>query len=51
MADPAVYGDRDTILPLLEEDPILGKKITELESRWEELHAQLEEIERIIASG
>jgi len=50
MSDPAIYGDRDTILPLLEEDPILGKKIRELESRWEELHSQLEEIERGIAN-
>ncbi|MBI5249325.1 MAG: ABC-F family ATP-binding cassette domain-containing protein [Desulfomonile tiedjei] len=46
MADPSIYDKRDAILPLLEEDPVLSKEIRALESRWEELHTQLEEIER-----
>ncbi len=45
MADPAIYDNREMLLPLLEEDPALHKEIKELESRWEELHFQLDEIE------
>ena len=45
MADPAIYDNREVLLPLLEEDPALNKEIKELESRWEELHLELDEIE------
>ncbi len=51
MADPSIYEKREVVLPLLEEDPILSKEIKELESRWEELHTQLEEIERTTMTG
>lgn len=44
MADPAIYEEKSKILPLLEEDPVLGKEIEELESRWEELQTRLEEL-------
>lgn len=46
LADPASYEDRGKILPLLEEEPALAKAIRELETRWEELQAKLEELER-----
>jgi ATP-binding cassette subfamily F protein 3 len=45
MADPAIYEEKSKILPLLEEDPILGKEIKELESKWEELQTRLDELE------
>lgn len=45
MADPAIYDNREILLPLLEEDPALNKEIKKLESRWEELHLRLDEIE------
>ncbi len=46
MADPASYENRSVIVPLLEEEPILTKKIRELEAKWEALSGQLEEIQR-----
>jgi ATP-binding cassette subfamily F protein 3 len=45
MADPANYDNKELILSLCEEDPILAKEIRNLESRWEYLHNRLEEIE------
>jgi hypothetical protein len=51
MADPENYGKREVIMPLLEEDPALAKEIKELEARWEELQAQLEEIEKSVLAG
>ncbi len=46
LGDPASYEDRDKILPLLEEEPALAKAINDLEAQWEELQAELEEIEK-----
>ncbi len=46
MADPSIYEKKEVVVPLLEEDPVLAKEIKGLESRWEELQAQLEEIEK-----
>lgn len=46
MADPSIYEKKEVVMPLLEEDPVLAKEIKGLESRWEELQAQLEEIEK-----
>jgi ATP-binding cassette, subfamily F, member 3 len=46
MADPSIYEKKEVVVPLLEEDPVLSKEIKGLESRWEELQAQLEEIEK-----
>ena len=51
MADPAIYENRETLLPLLEEDPVLNKEIIRLESRWEELQNQLEEMENSRLTG
>lgn len=51
LGDPATYGDREVVVPLLEEEPILKKEIKELESRWEELQHQLEEIENSVVAG
>jgi ATP-binding cassette subfamily F protein 3 len=51
MADPANYDNKELILSLCEEDPILAKEIRDLESRWEELHGQLEEIENAVLTG
>jgi len=51
MADPAIYEEKSKILPLLEENPILGKEIKELESRWEELQTRLEELENSVGGA
>jgi len=51
MADAANYDNRELILDLCEEDPTLAKEIRELESRWEELHGQLEAIESSVLTG
>lgn len=51
MADPAIYEEREILLPLLEEDPVLNKEIEKLESRWEELQNQLEEMENTRLTG
>jgi ATP-binding cassette subfamily F protein 3 len=51
MADPENYGKREVIMPLLEEDPVLTKEIKELETRWEDLQSQLEEIEKSVLAG
>jgi ATP-binding cassette subfamily F protein 3 len=51
MADPANYDNKELIMSLCEEDPTLAKEIRELESRWEELHSQLEEIESSVLAG
>lgn len=51
MADPSNYDNRTLILRLCEEDPVLAKEIRELESRWEELHTRLEDIENSVLTG
>ena len=43
LSDPANYGKKEVIVPLVEEGSTLEKEIKALESRWEELHAHLEE--------
>ena len=51
MSDPANYENKDMILPLVEESAGLTDGIKRLETRWEELHAQLEEIENSVLSN
>ena len=51
MADPANYENKDMILPLVEESAGLTDGVKRLEARWEELHAQLEEIENSVLSN
>ncbi|MGB6064420.1 MAG: ATP-binding cassette domain-containing protein [Desulfomonilaceae bacterium] len=51
LADPAVYDNKESIVPLLEAAPLLQKEIKELESRWEELQTKLEEIEESMLTG
>ncbi len=51
MADPTIYQKKELIRPLLEENPVLERQIKELESQWEELHLQLEEIEKSVLNG
>ena len=51
MAEPANYDKKELIVPLLEEGPLLERKIRELESQWEELQAKLEEIEQSVLTG
>ncbi len=51
LADPAVYDNKESIVPLLEAAPLLDKEIKELESRWEELQTKLEEIEESMLTG
>lgn len=51
LADPKNYEVRETILPLLGEEPALAKEIKELEARWEDLHAQLEAIDSQVDVG
>ncbi len=51
MSDPKNYENRDLILPLIAEEPTLTKEIQELETRWEELQLQLEEIEKDLCTG
>jgi len=51
MADPANYENKDLILPLVQESARLTDEVKRLESRWEQLHAQLEEIENSILSN
>jgi ATP-binding cassette, subfamily F, member 3 len=48
MADPSNYENKEVMLPLLEEEPALGKEIKILEARWEELQQTLEEAEKIL---
>jgi ATP-binding cassette, subfamily F, member 3 len=51
MADPANYQKRELILPLIEETPALEQEIKGLESQWEELHNELEQMEQSALSG
>lgn len=51
LSDPANYQQKDIIMPLLEENPLLEKQIKDLEVQWEELHVQLEEIEKSVLNG
>jgi ATP-binding cassette subfamily F protein 3 len=51
LADTATYGNRQLMLPLLEEEPALSKRLKELEARWEDLHSQLETIEKDAVSA
>ena len=51
MADPANYENKDLIMPLVEESTGLTDRVKRLETRWEELHAQLEEIENSVLSN
>jgi ATP-binding cassette, subfamily F, member 3 len=51
MADPANYENKDVILPLVEESAGLTNRVKLLETRWEELHEQLEEIENTVLSN
>ena len=51
MSDPANYENKDMILPLVEESAGLADRVKRLETRWEELHAQLEEIENSVLSN
>ena len=51
LADPANYEKKDRIMPLLEETPALEQEIKRLESRWEELQLELEQIETSVLSG
>jgi ATP-binding cassette subfamily F protein 3 len=51
LADPSLYEKKEKIRPLLEEDPALSREIKDLEARWEELHQQLEEIEKETLAG
>lgn len=46
LANPETYGNRDLMLPLLEEEPAIGKRLKELEARWEDLHSRLDAIEK-----
>jgi ATP-binding cassette subfamily F protein 3 len=43
MAEPGNYENKELILPLLEEEPVLSKQIRSLEEKWEELQTQLEQ--------
>jgi ATP-binding cassette, subfamily F, member 3 len=51
MADPTIYQKKELIRPLLEENPALERQIKELESQWEDLNLQLEEIEKSVLNG
>ena len=51
MSDPTNYQQKELIMPLLEENPVLEREIKELEAQWEELHLQLEEIEKSVLNG
>lgn len=51
LSDPANYEKKDQIMPLLEETPVLEQEITRLESRWEELQVELEQIEKSVLNG
>lgn len=45
MSDPSVYGKREVLLPIIEEEAVLTREIKSLELRWDELQAELEEVE------
>ncbi|MBI5569628.1 MAG: ABC-F family ATP-binding cassette domain-containing protein [Desulfomonile tiedjei] len=51
LADPTNYEKKDRIMPLLEETPVLEQEIKRLETRWEELQLQLEQIETSVLNG
>ena len=51
MADPASYAQKELILPLVEESADLAQHLKDLESRWEELHTQLDEMESSICNN
>ncbi len=46
LADPSIYDQKDRLLALLSESPLLEAAIRELESRWEDLQVQLDTLER-----
>ncbi len=45
MAEPSNYENKDLIVPLLQECSSLSQEIKDLETRWEEMHTKLEELE------
>jgi ATP-binding cassette subfamily F protein 3 len=45
MADPKTYENKELLLPLIEELPIVETEIKSMEEKWEELQAELESIE------
>jgi len=51
LGDPATYENREAVVPLLAEEPLLKKEIKELEARWEALQHQLEELENSVLAG
>lgn len=46
LSDPTNYEKKENIRQILEEEPIISQDIKFLEKRWEELHMELDEIER-----
>ena len=44
MSNPKNYDNKGIIVPLLSEEPQLGKEIQELEARWEELQDKMEQL-------
>lgn len=46
LSDPTNYERKENIRQILEEEPIVSQDIKFIEKRWEELHIELDEIER-----
>jgi len=45
IADPKIYEDKETLMSLLTEGPVISKEISALEEKWETLHTELETLE------
>ena len=50
LSDPSNYENKELIKNILEEEPSVSRDLKNLEERWEELHVQLEEIEKAITN-
>jgi ATP-binding cassette subfamily F protein 3 len=51
LSDPSICTQRDLVVPLLAEEPILAGDIKKLEARWEDLQAHLEAMENSLLAG
>jgi len=51
LSDQSVCTQRDRVVPLLAEEPVLARDIKELETQWEALQTRLEEAENRLLTG
>jgi ATP-binding cassette subfamily F protein 3 len=51
LSDQSVCTQRDRVVPLLAEEPVLARDIKELETQWDALQTRLEEAENRLLTG